>query len=467
MESVHVERLDHLGVIASVIKDIELIEMITARLVPDAQEVLTPGDALAGMILNGLGFAHRPLSLTPQFFANKPLEQLFRGGIRAEMLNRFKLGRTLDEVYTYGCDLWFHELALAVCAQEGLDLRFNHLDTTSVARHGEYVPDSDEPAMTSTDGYAKDHRPDLKQAVLELMVSQDGGVPFGSKSWDGHTSDMKVFQARAQALLAAFQHAPSPRYLSAASKLDHEANAPNLQLLDVITRIPHPLRSVSQVITQALAWDTWHRLDDETRDQCLELCHDGMAQRWLIVQSNAALERAEATLTNARQREEAAITKPLVHRPAARFQTAEVAQDALAALAKRWTYHPVDSSTLIAHKRSGGQGRPTPHPPLKAIAWHIQAQVRPHQEAMRHHQQVKACFVLGTHIGTSALSDAEVMAAYTGQSSVEGGCRFLKDPLFFVSSLFVTKPSRIEGLLMVMTLALLVYSVAQRRMRQP
>jgi transposase len=37
--------------------------------------------------------------------------------------------------------------------------------------------------------------------------------------------------------------------------------------------------------------------------------------------------------------------------------------------------------------------------------------------------------------------------------------------VFFVSSLFVNKPSRLQGLLMVMTLALLVYSVAQRRMR--
>jgi transposase len=44
--------------------------------------------------------------------------------------------------------------------------------------------------------------------------------------------------------------------------------------------------------------------------------------------------------------------------------------------------------------------------------------------------------------------------------------RFLKDPLFFVSSLFVKKPTRMQGLLMVMTLALLVYSVAQRRLRQ-
>ena len=88
MESLRVERLDHLGVLAAVIKDVGLIDMINARLVPDEQEVITPGEAIAGMILNGLGFANRPLSLTPQFFANKPLDLLFREGIRAEMFNR-------------------------------------------------------------------------------------------------------------------------------------------------------------------------------------------------------------------------------------------------------------------------------------------------------------------------------------------------------------------------------------------
>jgi transposase len=61
--------------------------------------------------------------------------------------------------------------------------------------------------------------------------------------------------------------------------------------------------------------------------------------------------------------------------------------------------------------------------------------------------------------------DEEVIGAYKGQSAVERGFRFLKDPVFFVSSLFVKKPCRIQGLLMVMTLALLIYSVAQRRMR--
>ena len=80
MALVTVERLDHLGLIAEIIKDIGLIDMINARLVPDSQEDITPGEAVAGMILNGLGFANRPLSFTPQFFANKPLDLLFRRG---------------------------------------------------------------------------------------------------------------------------------------------------------------------------------------------------------------------------------------------------------------------------------------------------------------------------------------------------------------------------------------------------
>ena len=93
-----------------------------------------------------------------------------------------------------------------------------------------------------------------------------------------------------------------------------------------------------------------------------------MAQRWRIVQSEAALERAEATITTARQREEAAITRPLVHLHATRCKTPEVAHDALAALAQPWTYHPLDSSPLIAHQRDAGTGRPLSRTPLKAIA---------------------------------------------------------------------------------------------------
>ena len=115
---------------------------------------------------------------------------------------------------------------------------------------------------------------------------------------------------------------------------------------------------------------------------------------------------------------------------------------------------------LIASK-----GRPTQKTPLKAIQWQIHASVRPDPAQLTRQPPRKACFVLGPTISDTALTDAEVVAGDKGQSAVERGFRFLKDPLFFVASLCIKRPSRLQGLLMVMPLALVVYSIAPRRMR--
>ena len=305
----------------------------------------------------------------------------------------------------------------------------------------------------------------MKQAVLELMVSQDGGIPFVSKSWDGNTSDTQVVQKRAEALIRACKATPTPRYLIADAKLYCEDNAAPLAKLGFITRIPATLKLVSQVIGQALQGDTGQTFDANTRYQPLALCHYGRAQRWLVVYSQAAYERAEAVLNKAKQREHETIKKQLLHLQAKRFCAPKAAQDALLALTKGWTYHRVASDHLREHKRYAGKGRPTPSTPLKATQWQIQVHVDADDETLARAKQAQACYVLGPNIDASELSDTEVITAYKGQSQVEGGFRLLKDPRFFVSSLFVKKPNRIAGLLMVMTLALLVYSAAQRRLR--
>ena len=48
----------------------------------------------------------------------------------------------------------------------------------------------------------------------------------------------------------------------------------------------------------------------------------------------------------------------------------------------------------------------------------------------------------------------------------ERGFRFLKDPLFFADSLFLKNPKRIMALTMIMVLALLIYALAERKLRQ-
>jgi transposase len=466
MKIIKIERLDHLGLISGVIKDLRIVEMIDSRITTDDQEEITTGEAIAGMIINGLGFSNRPLSLTPQFFENKPLDLFFREGVEASMFNRFKLGRSLDKVYTYGCNPLFSEIASSVCQRERVDLRFNSLDTTSFSLNGEYLPDSDEQAVSITHGYSKDHRPDLKQIVLELMVSQDGGIPFISKSWDGNTSDNQIFRERSAMLLKEFKRSESPRYIIADSKLYAEDNAENLAVLEFITRIPQSIKQCQELIIEALITNHWSGFDDARRYQCFELQHNGISQRWIVVFSQAAYYRAETTLKKACKKEKEAIDKQLFHLQAKRFQTPKEACDALDELAKGWKYHKQKRIALTKHQHYATKGRPGPNTPVKSVDWQINCTFVADKEVLRHLQNYKACFVLGTNIKKESLSNEEIIAGYTGQSSVERGFRFLKDPLFFVSSLFVTKPSRIQGLLMVMTLALLVYSVAQRRLRQ-
>jgi len=74
MESVKVERTDHLGILAGVIQDLGTIEMIDSRITPDEREEITKWEAISGMIINGLGFSDLPISLTPQFFDGKVID---------------------------------------------------------------------------------------------------------------------------------------------------------------------------------------------------------------------------------------------------------------------------------------------------------------------------------------------------------------------------------------------------------
>jgi len=65
------------------------------------------------------------------------------------------------------------------------------------------------------------------------------------------------------------------------------------------------------------------------------------------------------------------------------------------------------------------------------------------------------------------LPAAAMLDNYTAQGiSVERGFRFLKDPMFFAHSLFLKNPARIMALIMIMGLALLIFALGERQLRQ-
>jgi transposase len=123
-------------------------------------------------------------------------------------------------------------------------------------------------------------------------------------------------------------------------------------------------------------------------------------------------------------------------------------------------------SELVAHPRYAGKGRPRKDASPATHQWQIATTVTVNQEQIEQEALRKACWIIGTNVlAPTVRSDQQLVTTYKEQGGVERGFRFLKDPLFLASSVFVKKPERIMALSFIMVLCLLVYRLAEFRLR--
>ena len=105
------KNMDHLGIVATVCREIGLAEEIDRIVGVDPRQKVTCGEDVVAMVLNALGFVDRPLYLFPEFMTTKPVEILTREGLKVEWFNDDVLGRTLDKLFRAGPE--------AVCSFSG------------------------------------------------------------------------------------------------------------------------------------------------------------------------------------------------------------------------------------------------------------------------------------------------------------------------------------------------------------
>jgi transposase len=173
---------DHLGLVAGMFEELEIGDRIDEQIAQDFEERnVSVGQAVKALVLTGLGFVQQRLYLTAQFFEKMPTDRLIGEEVRPEHLNDDVLGRALDDLYDYGVTELFRDLAAHAAEKLGLTSRFAHLDATSFSFEGEYDSDrgSNEPAEDGViriqQGYSRDNRPDLNQAVLDMGAQAEGG----------------------------------------------------------------------------------------------------------------------------------------------------------------------------------------------------------------------------------------------------------------------------------------------------
>ncbi len=114
-----------------------------------------------------------------------------------------------------------------------------------------------------------------------------------------------------------------------------------------------------------------------------------------------------------------------------------------------------------------GKGRPAQGKEPDFYTYRIEGAVASQLQRRNEMLQRKSCFILATNqLDDNALSSEDLIATYKDQQKVERGFRFIKDPMFMASTVFLKSPERIMALMMVMTLCLLVYAALEHRIRK-
>lgn len=463
------EVIDHHGLVAAVSRDLGIAEKINRRIgSKDPRRKIQPGLAAVAMIINGLGFTNRRLYLTPQFFKSKAIEFLFEENVCADDFDDHALGKSLDEISSYGANKLYGEIAFEIAMEQGLLGPRAHHDSTSFSLHGEYMDDSTETMIEVTHGYSKDHRPDLKQVMMAMTMTGPANLPIWMEPLNGNSSDktsfhetigrVREFQKQLKSCDDFFWTADSALYVA-----DKLLACPEVNWL---SRVPENIKECAALVATPSEDLVWTMGSNGYKWTEVLSNYGGINQRWLLVFSEQAYEREKKTLIRRIAKEKDECNNACWHLGNQVFGCLHDAEKNIAQLNKKYRYH------LLQHviepiEKYECRGRPNPLTPKVLQGYRVIASVHENQEQITATLNKKGRFVLATNqMDTAELSSERILTQYKEQQSVEGGFRFLKDPWFMIDSFFVKTRRRIEALMMIMTLCLLVYNFAQYRVRK-
>ena len=472
---------DHLGLVAGMYEELEIGDRIDEQVAQDFQERnVSIGQAVKALILTGLGFVQQRLYLTAQFFEKMPTDRLIGEEVRPEHLNDDVLGRALDDLYDYGVTELFRDLAAHAAQKLGLSSRFAHLDATSFSFEGDYDPETG-PAESSEDGviriqqgYSRDNRPDLNQVVLDMIVERKAGLPVLMEPLSGNVNDSGSFPELIERHVDHLQNVHGFDYVVADSSLYSADHVEELTESGVkfVTRVPETISEAKMLILETEV-ESMDSLTEGYRGEEHRSEYGGIEQRWLLVYSEEAEEQARESARDQVQKEHEEEAKAFSELKDREFACREDAEQALEDFeadlkASEFTEKQVQRApryTLEESSSPGGEGNRLKE--TGEVEWLINGTLVPSEARKAQLLKRRSLFILATNeLNEETLPTEEILRGYKGQVRVERGFRFLKEPWFMASSIYLQDEKRIMALLMVMTLCLLVYSALEWRIRE-
>jgi len=314
-------------------------------------------------------------------------------------------------------------------------------------------------------GYSRDHHPDLKQVVISLICSYKSTLPQWFDSISGGRVDKESFPKIIQAYLDQLKEGECS-YVIADSALFTDDNIRELSSrVDWISRVPMTI-SEAKKFRDRTGPEQMEPLQEGYAGTTKETTYGGASQRWICVYSENAYKRDKKRQNTRIRNEREALKKNSRSCSRKEFDSETEAIQHAEELLEEATYHTGEVTTeKVPHYNS--RGRPGTDQQPDFYRWTAHLEIEGDQDEIEKRENTLGKFILATSaMNREILSDREVLDAYKGQSrSVERGFRFLKDPMFFASGLYLKNEERIMSMLMIMGLSLLVYSMAEHKLR--
>ena len=426
-----------LPVIHAICQECGLVEVIDEVVEWDqGQADISPGLLTAGLVMNFLTEGE-PMYRLSDFFEDKDPENLFGDDISSEDLYDQRFGWALDTISDAGPRQVLNSVIAKAITTEDVDIGVVHADTTSKSVHGEYEQDREEEGLNIAKGYSRDGNRQLKQFNIGLGVTHRG-VPV--------VGDMNLARASEQ----------------------------NLPL---ISRLPGMYAAVDELIDRAWGNGDWHDIGPvaEREDavsheiQSFTETISDQEMRCVVVKPSTIDGRSEKRIDK-----ELADTEEQLEDAAEELSDRVFAceRDAKQELETWLTDHQEQCFEIEAEvveteqkKSRDGPGRPPKEWDPYETVYTIAADVQRDAAAISTYKQRESCYVLVTSLeDEQEWPDERVLEEYKQQITVEQCFPVVKDPKC-VGAIYLKSEQRIEALGYVLIMALLVYSLIERRAR--
>ena len=402
------------------------------------------GSCVEAMVLNVLD-GRRPLDRIGAWLNELPVALMWGSERTADEFEDMRLARSLDALWGLGLDEVFAPLVVSWKPTWNLSFGHLHSDGSTIPLQGAYEVEPNTPGPCPLRGYSKDN--DRRNVQLTIgMTVQGEGIPLRLRMHDGNTSDTVLFRSHVEKIAALLGEASGEVFVGDSKLYDAETlGGLRDQGLHALTLMPRTVGARAELIRDALShradWAELHRPKGRTKRE-----PDAVYQGWA-----SAFEMPLVSRGPGNKKADRALTRALTVQ---------------AIRANGWIVcGEVARCEESLPRPRAGRPRKGESVPIR-ILYRVRLSVRedePQRDAAR---QPHGLFVLvGSRPRSDSWTDKDLLLTYREKNGVEEGFRWIKAP-GQVAPVFLHTPHRIAALGLVFVIALALWRLLQREIRQ-